>query len=132
MRDATDMWAALPAADVDRARRFYGEQLGLTPTLDEGDEVFFGDGPARFLLFKSSGAATGAHTQAFWAVPDVRAAVAELQARGVVFEEYDIPGLTREGAIVDMPTEWAAWFHDSEGNLLAVVQRKDPGSTSAG
>ena len=75
-----------------------------------------------FLLYPSSGAASGAHTQAAWLVDDLSAMVAELRDRGVVFEDYDVPGLKTVDGIADLGYERSAWFKDSEGNLLALGQ----------
>jgi catechol 2,3-dioxygenase-like lactoylglutathione lyase family enzyme len=84
---------ALPATDLERARRFYVEKLGLTPETelpDRRDGLFYRcDGGTRFLLFPSPHAASGTHTQMTWTTHDIEADVAALKARGVVFEEYD-------------------------------------------
>ena len=124
MRDLTEVWATIPAGDMERARAFYEGTLGLRPTQEGGGEVVYGEGAARVLLFPSSGAATGNHTQALFVVPDIRAAVADLRSRGVVLEEFDIRGVTRDDGVFELETEWSAWFKDSERNLLAVAQRK--------
>jgi catechol 2,3-dioxygenase-like lactoylglutathione lyase family enzyme len=102
---------ALPATNLDRARRFYDEKLGLTPT-DERPEglTYECAGGSALFLFPTAISGRGGHTQVGIEVPDVKAAVAELESRGVVFEDYDAPG------------ETAAWFKDSEGNLLGLVQ----------
>src|SRR6266480_3409294 len=86
---------ALPATDLERARRFYAEKLGLTPESelpDVRDGLFYRcGGGTRFLLFPSPNSASGTHTQMTWTTHDIEADVAELNARGVVFEEYDTP-----------------------------------------
>ena len=74
------------------------------------------------LLFASSGAGTAQHQLAAWAVEDLEAEVAELRGRGVVFEEYDSPGLHTVNAIAATPAGKAAWFKDSEGNVLTITQ----------
>ena len=70
-----------------------------------------------------SGCGTSKASTAFWAVNDVAAEVAELKARGVVFEEYDMPGIKIENSIAMRGQRETAWFKDSEGNILAVSQR---------
>ena len=81
---------ALPATDLERAKRFYADRLGLTPESEGPDGLFYRcGGGTRFLVFPSGGIASGTHTQMTWNTPDIEAAVAELKARGVVFEEYD-------------------------------------------
>ena len=74
-------------------------------------------------VYPSAGAGTSKASTAFWAVDDVAAEVAELKARGVVFEEYDMPGIKMENSIASAGGAKTAWFKDSEGNILAVSQR---------
>ena len=75
-----------------------------------------------FLLFSSPGAGTAQHQLAAWVVEDLQAEVAELRARGVEFEEYDQPGLRTVDGIAITPVGKAAWFKDSEGNVLTITQ----------
>jgi len=113
--------AALPVEDLGRARRFYEQKLGLTPSREvEGALFYEGSGNSGFLLFPTSGRPSGQHTQMAWFVQDIAQTVAELKRRGVHFEEYDFPGLKTIGGIADLGYEKSAWFHDSEGNLLAL------------
>jgi predicted enzyme related to lactoylglutathione lyase len=121
----------LPAQDLDRARAFYADKLGLEPVEERPGGLRYRCGGTVFSLFASTGAASGEHTQVGWAVDDIEAAVAELRDRGVVFEEYDVPGLKTVDGIADVagayPSdggigERAAWFHDSEGNLIGIGQ----------
>jgi predicted enzyme related to lactoylglutathione lyase len=115
--------AALPVADLARARAFYQEKLGLTPSREvEGALFYEGSGNSGFLLFPTSGRPSGQHTQMAWFVKDIAATVAELKRRGVSFEEYDFPGLKTINGIADLGYEKSAWFRDSEGNLLALGQ----------
>ena len=113
--------AALPVEDVARARAFYQEKLGLTPSREvEGALFYEGSGSSGFLLFPTGGRPSGQHTQMAWFVKDIAATVAELKRRGVRFEEYDFPGLQTIDGIADLGYEKSAWFRDSEGNLLAL------------
>jgi len=113
----------LPVEDLKRARTFYAEKLGLSPTREvEGALFYEGDGTSGFLLFLSGGRPSGQHTQMAWFVKDIVATVAKLKGRGVHFEDYDFPGLKTNHGIADLGYEKAAWFHDSEGNLLALGQ----------
>ncbi len=115
--------AALPAVDLERARRFYAEKLGLTPEREVIGALFYRCGEyTQFLLFPSEGTANGTHTQASWIVDDVEAEVAELKARGVVFEEYDTPSFKTVQSIAITEVARGAWFKDSEGNLIGLVQ----------
>ncbi len=116
----------LPATDLERARRFYAEKLGLIPESelpDVRDGLFYRCGrETRFLLFPTQNAASGTHTQMTWLTHDIEADVAELKARGVVFEEYDIPDLKTVNSVATIGQSKGAWFKDSEGNLLALGQ----------
>jgi len=115
--------ATLPAQDLGRARTFYSEQLGLEPSEEtEGGLWYDGAGGTRFLLFPTSGSPSGTHTQLGFNVSDIEATVGELQSRGVEFKEYDYPTLKTVNGIATTPAGRAAWFEDSEGNLLGVVE----------
>jgi catechol 2,3-dioxygenase-like lactoylglutathione lyase family enzyme len=118
----------LPAQDLDRARAFYAEKLGLEPVEERPGGLRYVCAFGEFALFQSAGRASGEHTQMGWEVDDIDATVRELRARGVVFEEYDLPGLKTfdgiayiEGNYPSKGTgERAAWFRDSEGNMLGI------------
>lgn len=115
----------LPVTDMERAKRFYAEQLGLTPETalpDARDGVFYRCGGTRFLLFPAQTPSSGTHTQMTWLTRDIAAEVAALKARGVVFEEYALPDLTTVNSVATIGESKGAWFKDSEGNLLALGQ----------
>ncbi len=114
--------AALPAQDFDRAVRFYKEKLELTGVENSGGVTFRCGGGTRLLVFPSAGVSNGAHTQAGFEVLDLHAEVADLKANGVVFEEYDTPYLKTVDGIADTGEGKAAWFKDSEGNLIALFE----------
>jgi catechol 2,3-dioxygenase-like lactoylglutathione lyase family enzyme len=114
--------AALPVKDLNRARKFYAEKLGLTPSSELPGGLIYRVKDSWFLLFPSSGASTGTFTQLGWEVDNIEAEVAELKSRGVVFEEYNLPDFKTVGSIVTMPANRAAWFKDSEENLHGIVQ----------
>ncbi len=117
------IYPSLPAADLERARRFYAEKLGLTPESEIAGGLLYRCGKdTRFSLFTSQGEALGTHTQAMWLVDDVESEVAALKARGVVFEEYDLPSLKTVNGIATAGPIKGAWFKDSEGNLLSLGQ----------
>jgi catechol 2,3-dioxygenase-like lactoylglutathione lyase family enzyme len=124
MLQKSPLYAYLPARDLGRARRFYEETLGFVPkSLDNGGVTYeFAGGTAAF-LYPTANAGTSRASQAFWSVADVDREIAELKGRGVVFERYDdMPGeRSAEGAIVAGGAK-AAWFKDSEGNILAIIQ----------
>ena len=122
----------IPTQDLDRARRFYTEKLGLAPTSEGPIGIRFelANG-TRFRLFRSGGTASGAHTQLAFMVDDIDAAVEQLKSRGVRFEEYDSPSLRTVDSVGDLGYARAAWFKDSEGNLLGIGQvRAAPGTAA--
>ena len=120
----------LPVKNLERARRFYLEKLGLEPAEERPGGLCYRCGPGYFALFESAGAASGTHTQMGWEVADIEATVATLRGRGVVFEEYDLPGLKTVSGIAEIEGNYpskgvgerGAWFRDSEGNLLGIGQ----------
>jgi catechol 2,3-dioxygenase-like lactoylglutathione lyase family enzyme len=113
-----------PVADVARARKFYEDKLGLQPKEEYAGGVVYECGQGSWVfMYPSPGAGTSKASTAFWSVADVAAEVAELKARGVVFEEYDVPGLKMENSILTAGGAKTAWFKDTEGNILAISQR---------
>ena len=114
----------IPVADVGRARKFYEEKVGLKPKEEYAGGVIYECGNGSWVfMYPSPGAGTSKASTAFWKVDDVVAEVAELKARGVAFEEYDIPGIEMENSIASGGGAKTAWFKDTEGNILAVSQR---------
>jgi catechol 2,3-dioxygenase-like lactoylglutathione lyase family enzyme len=130
MLEQSSVATRLPAQDLSRARVFYADKLGLEPVEERPGGLLYRCGTGFFALFESAGTAAGTHTQMGWEVTDIFATVAALRSRGVVFEEYDLPGLeTRDGVARiqgNYPSkgtgEYGAWFRDSEGNLLGIGQ----------
>jgi catechol 2,3-dioxygenase-like lactoylglutathione lyase family enzyme len=120
--ESYDVQAMIPAQDLERAKSFYADRLGLKPIEERPDGLRYRCGSGGFMLFQSTGAASGDHTQLGWDVDDLEATVEELRGRGVVFEEYDLPGFKTVNGIAEIAGEKGAWFKDSEGNLLAVGQ----------
>jgi catechol 2,3-dioxygenase-like lactoylglutathione lyase family enzyme len=114
------VFTTLPVTDPARARRFYKEKLGLSPTQPDGDFYECGEG-TRFVISKM-GSKPGGHTQMAFAVDDIAGTLRELRSKGVVFEEYDYPGLKTVDGISDAGDLKAAWFKDSEGNMISVMQ----------
>ena len=115
--------AYIPVSNVSRARKFYEGTIGLEPKLEFAGGVIYECGGAEVFMYPTSNAGTSKASQAFWHVDDVEAEVAELKARGVNFEEYDMPGLTMKNSIATGGGAKTAWFKDTEGNILAVSQR---------
>ena len=117
------MLPTIPASDLARARAWYTDKLGFTTGQEEAAALLYRSGEDRvFLLFSSPGAGTAQHQVAAWVVEDLAAEVTELRARGVEFEDYDEPGLRTMDGIAVTPVGKAAWFKDSEGNVLTITQ----------
>ena len=123
MLSAAPIRAYIPASNVARARKFYEQTIGLTPKQEYSGGVIYECGGAEVFLYPTSNAGTSKASQAYWQVADVEAEVAELKARGVKFEEYDMPGVTMKNSIATAGGAKTAWFKDTEGNILAVSQR---------
>jgi predicted enzyme related to lactoylglutathione lyase len=123
MLQKSPMYAYIPVKDVSRAREFYEQKLGFRPRReDAGGVVYeFGERTACF-MYPTPNAGTSKASQAFWQVDNIEREVADLKARGVKFEEYDMPGMKMENGIATAGGAKAAWFKDSEGNILALVQ----------
>ena len=120
----TDVHANVPAADLKRARSFYTDKLGFTPTTEDAHTIRFTmPSGAWFQLYETAAAGTGKHTVAQWDVEDLAATVAELTGKGVAFETYDMPGVSWEGSIASLGDQRVAWFTDSEGNIMCLDER---------
>ena len=119
--------AYVPVLDLARARKFYQDKLGLVPREDEyasGSGLVYECGQgSRFFMYQSPGAGTSKASQAFWVVDDLEAEMTALRAKGVRFEEYDLPGLKTIKGVSAAGGAKTAWFKDSEGNILALSQR---------
>ena len=129
MLQQSPMYAYIPAKDIARARQFYEQKIGLKAKQETAGGVVyeFAKGTACF-LYPTTNAGTSKASQAFWQVEDIEHEVAELKRRGVQFEEYDLPGMKGENNIYTGGGARAAWFKDSEGNILAVIQEASPNS----
>ena len=116
------MYSYIPAKDVARARKFYEEKLGFKPKQEvAGGIVYeFAKGTGCF-LYPTPNAGTSQASQAFWQVEDIEREVAELKTRGVKLEKYDMPEMDENGISTGGGAR-AAWFKDTEGNIMAVIQ----------
>jgi catechol 2,3-dioxygenase-like lactoylglutathione lyase family enzyme len=119
----------LPAEDLRRARAFYAEKLGLEPVDERPGGLLYRCNGGEFALFESAGLSPGTFTQMGWEVDDLEFVVDVLKARGVEFLEVDLPGLQTVNGIASVEGNYpskrstgerAAWFRDSEGNLLGI------------
>jgi catechol 2,3-dioxygenase-like lactoylglutathione lyase family enzyme len=120
--------AMLAVSDLDRARRFYEQQLGLKPGAQDEEIVGYpcADGTEIAVYLSSENAGTSSATLAGWFVDDLDQTMAQLASRGVVFEQYDQPGLkTDERGVFDAGPFRAAWIRDPDGNTMALTELSD-------
>ena len=123
MLGQTNALATVAVKDLEVARKFYENKLGLKVAGPTGPEVLtFETGTSKILVYKSQFAGTNQATAVTWAVgEEIDAIVRGLQAKGVAFEKYDFPGGTREGVVHVFGRMRNAWFKDPDGNILSVV-----------
>ena len=114
--------ATIPAIDISRAKKFYSEKLGFVPSSEAPGGTIYTCKDTWFFLYPTQFAGTAQHTLAGWETDDIGKEVAELKTRGVKFEEYDYPNLKTVNSIATMGPNKAAWFKDSEGNILGITQ----------
>lgn len=111
----------LPVKDLARARDFYERGLGLEAGSPKPDGKFvYRCGGTELALFPKPDGTKAEHTAISFRVEDIAAAVAELEARGVRFADYDLPGLKTVDHVCVLGAEKAAWFEDTEGNILCL------------
>lgn len=118
----------LPVRDLERARAWYSEKLGLEAAEERPGGLRYECGGTEFALFESTGSSSGTHTQMGWVVDDIEATVADLRARGLEFEQVEMPGIEVRDGIAEIPGNYpskgsgerAVWFRDLDGNVLGV------------
>lgn len=128
--DKVRIGARLPAQDLTRARRFYSDKLGLEPSDERDGGLLYRGSSGEFALYSSQGTSPGTFTQLVFEVDDIEVTVTELNQRGVEFYQIDLPGLETNDGIAEIagqyPTkghgERAAWFRDSEGNVIGISE----------
>jgi catechol 2,3-dioxygenase-like lactoylglutathione lyase family enzyme len=113
---------SIPAKDLDGTRRFYEDVLGVEVIRESPTGITYRSGDSVFLLYPTQFAGTAQHTLGGFLVKDIEAAVGDLRAKGVTFEEYDMPGLKTVDGIAGLGEERVAWFKDPEGNILSLAQ----------
>jgi len=123
MLQNSPMYAYIPAKDVARARNFYEVKLGFEPKeVMEGGVAYECAGGTACFLYLTPNAGTSQASQAFWSVDDIDREIEALKARGVTFEDYDMPGEKSPSGAITAGGAKAAWFKDSEGNIMALIQ----------
>lgn len=124
MLNGATVTTMLPTVDLARARDFYEKKLGLTPVGAQPDGKFLYRCGGTILALFPRGAPTKAdHTAVSFEVPDILAEIRALEGRGVIFNDYDLPGLKTVEHVCVLGAEKAAWFNDTEGNILCLHER---------
>jgi len=127
MLDRFPVYAVLPTADIDRSRTWWAERTGMTPAMEDPGGLWYGCGEGTWLLVTPSQfAGTAQNTAASFKVDDITAVMADLRRRGVVFEEYDLPMFKTVNGLFEFGGYRAAWFKDSEGNIVEIGQVPEP------
>jgi catechol 2,3-dioxygenase-like lactoylglutathione lyase family enzyme len=121
MDGATMVVATIPVSDLDRARTFYGETLGLELLWENPASIRFGVGPSELSVFRRPNLTTE-HTLAHFEVTDIEATIRDLEAKGVTFVDYDEGPLRTTGHIAQMGPARGAWLRDPDGNFLGIRQ----------
>ena len=115
--------STIPASDMPRARAWYAEKLGFEPILDLPSGMMYEAAEGtRFVVFPSPNAGQAPQTCMGFATSDIEREVRDLKTRGVTFEEYDLPNFKTVDSIMSTGLTRSAWFRDSEGNILGIVQ----------
>ena len=117
--DATPMIAV---KDLDRARRFYEDTLGLEQVDDFGEGFMLRSGDTKVTVYRSEFAGTNKATALTFDVDDIEGEVKDLRGKGISFEHYDLPGLQRQGDLYVAEGMKTAWFKDPDGNILSLVE----------
>ena len=114
--------ATIPAKDLEGTRKFYENVLGLEKLREDPAGITYRSGDSTLFLYPTEFAGTAQHTLGGFSVSDIEAAVADLRAKGVTFEEYDMPGLKTVNGIAELEGERGSWFKDPEGNILSLYE----------
>ena len=123
MLGKTDATPSIAVKDLDRAKTFYRDTLGLEPADQQGEEVVtMKSGQTKVNVYRSDFAGTNQATALTFAVDDIAAEVRELKDKGVTFEHYDMDGLTKDGAVYSAEGMKTAWFKDPDGNILSLCE----------
>ena len=118
------LMARLAASDIGRARTWYEQKLGLVPETEEmgGQVLYYQTGGTWFSVYQTAFAGTAKNTVAGWTVKGIESLMAELRGRGVVFNDYDFGEIKTVDGLMSMGGYKAAWFTDSEGNIMELSQ----------
>jgi catechol 2,3-dioxygenase-like lactoylglutathione lyase family enzyme len=122
----TNAVATLAVKNLETAKKFYEDTIGLKPIDSKGDElIVFQSGNSTINVYRSQYAGTNKATAVTWILDDVEGATRMLKAKGVKFEHYDMPGMSRQGDVHVCGDMKVAWFKDPDGNILNIVSQKE-------
>lgn len=121
-----ELHPVLPAANLERARAFYHDKLELDPAEEHEGFLMYTSSGSGFEIYETENAGTAKNTQMNWMTDDLEAEMKQLREHGVVFEDYDIPGLKTVDGVATMGDSKSAWFRDTEGNFLCITQMVRP------
>ena len=123
MLGETSVHTTLPALDLERAKKWYREKLGLTPAEETAAGVRYAAGRGTsFFVYPTPNPSRGGHTQMGFRVSDLTAEMTALRGTGVVFDDYDLPGFKTVDGVAEVDGQRAAFFKDSEGNILGLIE----------
>ncbi len=123
MLDQFRVYAILPAADLERAKSWWQEKVGMSPTKEDPGGLWYACADGTWVAVTRSGfAGTAGNTAVSFSVSGIDQVMQELRERGVVFEEYDLPQFKTTDGLFEMGGYKAAWFKDSEGNIVEIAE----------
>ncbi len=114
--------ATIPVRDLSRARQWYSEKLGFEPEEVEPEGATYRSGCGYFSLYPSEFVGTAKHTLMGWRTDDLDREMREMRAKGIRFEEYDMPGIKTVNGVAKLGNERGAWFKDLDGNILSIIE----------
>ena len=120
-----DAVATVAVKNLESARKFYEQTLGLTKVMENEEVLAFKSGRSTLFVYRSQYAGTNKATAVTWVADEVEEIVKTLKGRGVSFEHYDLPNMTRQGDLHVAGTMKAAWFKDPDGNIFSLVTPTD-------
>ncbi len=120
MLGGADSAATIPVKDLEQAKKFYGETLGLKAEKETPNGIVFASGNTKVFVYKTELAGTNKATTAGWITDEVESIASDLKSKGVTLEHYDLPGVSLDGDIHKMGDLKAIWFKDPDGNILSV------------
>jgi catechol 2,3-dioxygenase-like lactoylglutathione lyase family enzyme len=117
-----EVWATIPARDLEKARRWYSDKLGLTPDEERADGLLYNCKNSGFTIYETQFSGTAQNTLMALRTDNLEREMAGMRSKGVKFEDYDFPGLKTVNGIANIGGLRGAWFKDGDGNILSVIE----------